>query len=205
MGTRNVVGVGCVIALVVSGGCGSDSARITAATTCADYLAFDDQARGAAVRTIGVEQGWRDAGNPMAVLSFDAHCAQRGSQTVEQALGLFAGNQSGAPVTTVPAETESVPAGGTVELSILVHTRGGRIDPIGMQFQVVGPDGAGEVVTIEDASDADRFNGIAAVRVPAGGIYRIIVHDPDDRYPPLRSEEIEVELNRDRIVLFSAR
>lgn len=69
---------------------GLNSGGITSSTTCREYLGFDSEQRSAAVRTLGVDAGWSDAGNPMAVLSFDAHCGQRPNQTMETAIELFA-------------------------------------------------------------------------------------------------------------------
>lgn len=78
---------------IFSAECGaadSSGTQIKLETTCRDYLAFDDQARGIAIRTLGPEMGWLGAGSPFARLNFDAHCAQRLDQTMETALTLFA-------------------------------------------------------------------------------------------------------------------
>ena len=71
-------------------GAGAEETGITMDTTCREYLGFGDDERGIAVRTLGAEVGWAQAGNPLSRLSFDAHCSQRLDQTMATALGLFA-------------------------------------------------------------------------------------------------------------------
>lgn len=86
--------VSLVIALALVCGACSNTEEITGSTTCAEYLGYDNDARGQAVRTLGVAAGWTDAGNPMSILSFDSHCSQRPTQTLDQAIGLFASSAS---------------------------------------------------------------------------------------------------------------
>lgn len=64
---------------------------ITLDTPCLEYLGYSNDERGAAVRVLGVQAGWKDAGHPFAILNFDSHCGQRPNQTMRIALGLFAG------------------------------------------------------------------------------------------------------------------
>ena len=80
----------CVAAACVVASCGGGEPEITLQTTCREYLTFDDQSRGIAIRTLAPELGWSGAGSPFARLNFDAHCAQRLDQTMETALTLFA-------------------------------------------------------------------------------------------------------------------
>ncbi len=71
-------------------GCTVAEEGITLETTCREYLTFDDQSRGIAIRTLGPQLGWSGAGSPFARLNVDAHCGQRLDQTMETALTLFA-------------------------------------------------------------------------------------------------------------------
>ena len=94
--------------------------------TCREYLSWSNDDRGRAVRTIGTELGWADAGNPLVVLSVDSHCSQRPDQTLTVAIGLFADNDersdSQASEDPEPSSEQTATVGGDIsEPGILVQ------------------------------------------------------------------------------------
>lgn len=99
------------MSVLLGAACGSGEtvAGTDASATCREYLGWTDEDRGMAVRTIGSEVGWADAGSPFAVVSLDAHCAQRLDQTLEQAIGLFADDGQESSATTATIERSSTP------------------------------------------------------------------------------------------------
>lgn len=80
---RALVGVGSVVVFLSIAGCGS--ARITADTSCKEYLEQSTETRHeAAVRVSTEVSGVMDAGNPMWGLSVDAACGEKSSMTLGQ-------------------------------------------------------------------------------------------------------------------------
>jgi hypothetical protein len=63
---------------------------ITRDTSCADYLAYDNEARARAVRVLGTEGDMQSAGNPMMFMSFDAACGQHPDRNVGDMIDNFA-------------------------------------------------------------------------------------------------------------------
>lgn len=107
-GLRTAVVVSALIA--ASCGTSAEATAIDSTTTCAEYLTFDDDARGRAVRTLGGAAGWGDAANPMSRLSFDSHCGQRPTQTMEQAISLFARSSEAPTATTEEVDSAATDA-----------------------------------------------------------------------------------------------
>jgi hypothetical protein len=65
-----------LLALLLLPACMGDfNESISVDTSCREYLAFSNEERAAAVRTIGADLGWRGASNPLAgVHAVDAAC-----------------------------------------------------------------------------------------------------------------------------------
>jgi hypothetical protein len=73
--------LGLMVAASLVSGCGTS--KITADTTCKDYLAQSEEARhDAAVRISSEIAGVSDPGNPMWGLSVDAACGSAPSLTI---------------------------------------------------------------------------------------------------------------------------
>lgn len=81
LATGGLIGVVGVSLLV--GGCGSD--KITADTTCKDYIKQSGEVRhDAAVRISSEVPGVSEPGNPMWGLSLDAACGSAPTMTIRQ-------------------------------------------------------------------------------------------------------------------------
>ncbi len=93
-GLRGVVRIALSVAGagLLCAGCGSS--KITASTTCKDYLAQSEEFRhDAAVRISSETRGLNNPGNPMWGLSLDAACGSAPTMTI----GQYFARGSGAP------------------------------------------------------------------------------------------------------------
>lgn len=79
--------VSVTVLIVVLTAC---SGGITRETSCADYLAYDNESRAQAVRVLGTEDDMQFAGNPMMFMSFDAACGQHPDWAVGDMIVNFA-------------------------------------------------------------------------------------------------------------------
>ena len=117
-----------VAAVLVISSCGT-SEQITAATTCHDYLGFHDQERGAAVRAIGSDLGWGDAGSPFGVANLDSKCANASDATVGDAIGELAGSAGPAPDTSSPDSLSGDDEAAQGTVTVVLDYVGGQPGP----------------------------------------------------------------------------
>lgn len=74
----------CTAALVT--GCGGS--ELSLASTCRQYFALDSSTRVDQLNRLGMDAGWKGAGNPMGVATFEAGCGQNPDATVGDMMGV---------------------------------------------------------------------------------------------------------------------